>query len=86
MANLSVRGVAEKSLQRIKQLAKSRGVSVNRVITEMLDVEAGVAPATKRLATHHDLDELAGTWSAAEARTFKQAAAPFGEIDKELWR
>ena len=86
MANLSVRGVAEKSLQRIKQLAKSRGVSVNRVITEMLDAEAGVAPATKRLTTHHDLDKLAGTWSPAEARAFKEATASFGKIDKELWR
>ena len=86
MANLSVRGVAEKSLQRIKQAAKSRGVSVNRLITEMLDAEAGVASATKQLTTHHDLDKLAGTWSVAEARAFRQAAALFGKIDKELWR
>ena len=86
MANLSVRGVAEKSLQRIKQTAKRRGVSVNRLITDMLNSETGLAPAAKQLATHHDLDKLAGTWNAAEVRAFDKATASFGQIDKGLWR
>ena len=86
MANLSVRGVAEKSLQRIKQTAKRRGVSVNRLIADMLNAETGLAPVAKALATHHDLDKLAGTWNAAEARAFDEATASFGQIDKGLWR
>ena len=86
MANLSVRGVAEKSLQRIKQAARRRGVSVNRLITDMLNAETGLAPAAKPFAMHHDLDKLAGTWNAAEARAFEAATASFGQIDKELWR
>ena len=56
MANLSVRGVAEESLLRIKQTAKRRGLSVNRLITDMLNAEAGLAPAAKPFAIHHDLD------------------------------
>lgn len=86
MANLSVRGVAEKSLQRIKQTAQRRGVSVNRLISDMLNAETGLAPVAKELATHHDLDKLAGTWSAAESRAFEKATASFGQIDKGLWR
>jgi hypothetical protein len=86
MANLSVRGVAEKSLQRIKQTARRRGVSVNRLITDMLNAETGLAPAAKPLATHHELDKLAGTWNAAEARAFEKSTASFRQIDKELWR
>ena len=86
MANLSVRGVAEKSLQRIKQTAKRRGVSVNRLINDMLNAEAGLAPAAKQPAIHQDLDKLAGTWSAAEARAFDKATASFGQIDEGLWR
>ena len=86
MANLSVRGVGEKSLQRIKQTAKRRGVSVNRLITDMLNSETGVAPAAKRFTMHHDLDKLAGTWNAAEARAFEEVTASFGQIDEGLWR
>jgi hypothetical protein len=86
MANLSVRGVAEKSLQRIKQTAKRRGVSVNRLVTDMLNSEAGLAPAAKPVTKHHDLDKLAGTWNAAEARAFEQATASFSKIDQGLWR
>lgn len=86
MANLSVRGVAERSLQRIKQTAKRRGVSVNRLITDLLNSEAGLAPAAKKPAVYHDLDNLAGTWSAAEARAFDGTIAWFGKIDEALWR
>ena len=86
MANLSVRGVAEKSLQRIKQTAKRRGVSVNRMIADMLNAETGLAPAPKPSALHHDLDQLAGTWDAAQARAFDEATASFGQVDKGLWR
>jgi hypothetical protein len=86
MANLSVRGVAEKSLQRIKQAAKRRGVSVNRLITDMLNAETGLASAANRFTRHDDLDKLAGTWNAAEARAFEEATASFGQIDEGLWR
>ena len=86
MANLSVRGVAEKSLQRLKQTAKRRGVSVNRLITDMLNAQTGSTPVATELAVHHDLDKLAGTWNAAEARAFEEATASFGQIDKGLWR
>lgn len=86
MANLCVRGVAEKSLQRLKQNARRQGVSVNRLITGMLNSDTDFAPAAKPLAVHHDLDRLAGTWSAAEASAFDKTTASFGQIDKDLWR
>ncbi len=86
MANLSVRGVAEKSLQRIKQTARRRGISVNRLITDILNSETGLAAATKEATVFDDLDKLAGTWSAAEARAFDETLASFRQIDEELWR
>lgn len=86
MANLSVRGVAEKSLQRLKQDAKRQGISVNRLIAGMLNGETGAAPAAKSPAAQHDLDKLAGTWSAAEARAFGKATASFEQVDEALWR
>ena len=35
---------------------------------------------------HHDLDHLAGSWSAKEAEEFKENTLFFEQIDKELWK
>ncbi len=34
---------------------------------------------------HHELDELAGTWSQKEAAKFQKNTADFEKIDKDLW-
>jgi hypothetical protein len=33
-----------------------------------------------------DLDELAGTWSAAQASAFERDTAAFSEVDPALWK
>jgi hypothetical protein len=35
---------------------------------------------------HDDLDRLAGTWSAQEAREFEDATVKFAQVDEDLWR
>jgi hypothetical protein len=84
MANLSVRGVGEQSLLKLKQTAKRRGISLNRLITDMLNGEAG--GGGNKAVDHADLDHLAGTWHAGDAREFERATATFGQVDEELWR
>jgi lipocalin len=86
MANLSVRGVEEQSLRRLKQAAKRQGVSVNRLIADMLNAGTVSAPAAAKSVLHDDLDKLAGTWSAREAREFERTTASFEQIDEALWR
>ena len=85
MANISIRGVDEQSLRRLKQTARKRGISLNRLISEMLngtaDRRAGTSPIE-----FSDLDALAGSWTAAEGREFEKATAIFGQIDARLWR
>jgi hypothetical protein len=85
MANLSVRGVEEQSLRKLKQTAKRRGMSLNRLITEMLNAAGGDSSATKAVE-HADLDKLAGTWDARDAREFERGTATFGQVDEDLWR
>ncbi len=84
MANISVRGVDEKALRRLKQAASRRGVSLNRLIADLLNGTEGGKPAVP--AEHADLDALAGTWTAADAREFERATANFGHVDEDLWR
>lgn len=86
MHNLSVRGIEEASLRRLKQMAKRRGVSLNRLIADLLNTEGGNAPTRARSTAHDDLDQLAGTWSKRDAREFERAVASFEQIDEELWR
>lgn len=86
MRNISVRGIEDASLRRLKQTAKRRGVSLNRLIADMLNAEGGNGPTQGPLTAFDDLDKLAGTWSKQEAREFERAVVSFGQIDEELWR
>jgi hypothetical protein len=40
----------------------------------------------RRRRVYHDLDALAGTWTAEEASEFLKALADFEQVDQELWR
>ena len=80
MPNLSLRGVDEPTLARIKASAKRRKVSVNRLIVETLRAQFGGGEKG-----FDDLDELAGKWTPAQAQAFDAAVAPFGEIESALW-
>ncbi len=80
MANISLRGLDDPTLSRIKTNARRRKVSVNRLIVETL--REHYSAATRQF---DDLDALAGSWSKAESAAFESAVAPFSEIDAALW-
>ena len=80
MANLSLRGLDDTTLSRLRSRARRRGISVNRLIVETLQQQ--YSPSAR---TFDDLDALAGTWTKAEADAFASAVAPFAEIEPGLW-
>ena len=86
IANFSLRGVDDATTSRLKAEASRQGMSVNafllRLIRQQLDLSAPRAAPRQ----YHDLDHLAGTWSAAEASALLHAVADFNAIDPELWR
>lgn len=86
MANISLRGIDEDTAARLKEEAKRRRVSVNALILSLIrsGVEAGSRMRRRHL--YHDLDALAGTWTAEEASEFLKAVADFEKVDQELWR
>jgi hypothetical protein len=57
MANITVRGVEEKALQKLKETARRRGISLNGLITEMLNECNG----QKRSVTPVEHDDLDGS-------------------------
>ena len=80
MSNISLRGLDDATLLRIKSNARRRGISVNRLIVESLQKQYATGDRA-----FDDLDALVGAWSGKEAAQFAAASAPFGEIDPGLW-
>jgi hypothetical protein len=67
----------------LKDRAKKQHISVNLLILKL--VEEGIGYRRKTKKTYHDLDYLAGTWTAQQAEDFTKATEHFEKIDKELW-
>jgi len=70
MATLSVRGLDDKTAKTLKDHARRSGKSVNLLVVDLIRKGLGLSVAAARVTAHTDLDHLAGTWSAKEAREF----------------
>ena len=84
MTTMTLRGIDETLSQHLKELARQEGISLNALVLRLVRSAAGVDKKT-RTALHHDLDGLAGTWSAEDEEAFRSAVKPLESIDKELW-
>lgn len=69
----------------IRQRAKKKGVSVNKVVISLLQEHLGESEK-RPVRRYHDLDELAGSWNKQEAEAFEQALAEQRAIDPEMWK
>src|SRR5207247_9357048 len=70
---------------KIRRRAKQRGLSLNGAVISVL-AEALDARGSAGGPPYHDLDDLAGSWSAEEAAGFDRALAALRGIDAELWK
>ena len=66
---------------KIRRRAKQRGLSLNGAV---ISAEALDARGSAGGPPYHDLDDLAGSWSAEEAAGFDRALAALRGIDAEL--
>jgi len=82
---LTIRGVDDQLRRALQVEARARGLSLNRCIVDLLRQATGLAARSASPATYDDLDELAGTWTAAEAAEFGQRIAEQRAIDTDLW-
>jgi hypothetical protein len=86
MATMSVRGVDEKVLSRLKIQAEQEGSSVNSLVVRLLHDNNSSKRKPRTLQKYDDLDALAGTWNSQQARAFDRNTAPFSEVDPALWK
>lgn len=86
MPTLIVRDIEDRLHQRLKREARRRRLSVNTLTKELLAQGVQHAGQPDQEGRYTDLDDLAGTWSAADERRFKQAIKPLSEVEPDLWR
>jgi hypothetical protein len=84
MATMSIRGLDDRALARLKSQAEQEGSSLNSLVLRLLQ-GAGTSIEPGALKKFDDLDALAGTWDEEEARAFARNTAAFAEVDAALW-
>ena len=85
MKAVTLRNLPPKLDRTIRERAKKKGVSVNKVVIGLLQDYLGESEQ-KTVCRYHDLDELAGSWSEEEAEAFERALAKQRGVDLEMWR
>lgn len=70
----------------IQDEARRTNTSVEVVLERLIQRGLAAERQEARAQRYHDLDRLAGTWSADEADAFRAATADFEQIDPALWR
>ncbi|MBI5625943.1 MAG: hypothetical protein HY935_01895 [Nitrosomonadales bacterium] len=85
MATMSIRGLDDKALTRLKNQAAQEGSSLNSLVLRLLQ-DTGTPVQLNALKKFDDLDTLAGTWSTKDAQAFERNTAAFAEVDAALWK
>ena len=79
-SNFNLRDIPPDLILLLKREAKRLHTSINTLVLKIIERELGF---TCEKHTHHDLDHLAGSWSTAEEKTFKENTQFFEQIEKK---
>ena len=83
MKTMTIRNVSTELAAALDAERRRRGLSLNRTVLALMQEALGVA-RDRRVS--NGLRRQAGSWSDEEFQRFKQAVAPFGEVDADLWK
>ena len=87
MKAVTLRNLPPHIAKAIRQEANRKGMSLNKAIIGMLDNRLGSREKkSSRQPSHHDLDDLAGSWSKEESAEFDQSLVAQRTIDPDLWK
>jgi len=86
MKSMSVRGLDPELEEKLKQVAREKGKSVNQVVIEAMKKQFGLVKERKFTKIYHDLDHLFGRWSQEEFDHIQEKIESGRKIDEELWR
>ena len=84
MKSITVRGIDDEMGRRLRRKADETGDSINATILKLLRKTLDLSTEVP-FPEHHDMDDLAGTWTAEERAEFEEFQKGFGRIDEDLW-
>ena len=85
MKAITLRNLPDAVSRLIRRKAATEGISLNRAVIQVLEERLGLSHPLPE-PRHHELDELAGSWSDTEAQAFDHALAAQRAIDLDLWK
>lgn len=86
MKAITIRGIDSSVSEKLKQVAKNEGKSVNQFVLDMIKQTVGMQKKKKFTQEHKDLDHLFGKWSPAEFEKIQGYIDSRRKIDPELWQ
>ena len=84
MRTLTIRGVPEEAIAKLKAEAAEHHCSMNKWIVRLLENRFSLRPARKR--RHTDLDGLFGSMPQESFAAVEKASRAARHIDAELWQ
>jgi hypothetical protein len=86
MRQLTVRGFDEELSRSLRQLARTRGISLNRAALLLLRRGAGLEEETGGPdVVGSALDQFIGSWAEEQAEELLEAVTACEQIDEEFW-
>jgi hypothetical protein len=86
MTVLSIHGLDDQAIAVLKQRAARENATVDMLVVRLIEQGLGLRPNGSLPKRHHDLDALAGSWTADDMQAFDRATAPFSSVDSGLWQ
>jgi hypothetical protein len=87
MKAVTLRSLPPNIVEAIRKEANRKRLSINKAVISLLENRVGMREKKKsRQIRHHDLDDLAGSWSKKEAAEFDKTLAAQRVIDPDLWK
>ena len=81
---ITLRNLPAAVARAVRERAARYDVSLNRSVIQLLEAAVG-ASHSPAVEVHHDLDNVIGSWTAAQARAAERALAEQRRIDPEMW-
>jgi hypothetical protein len=82
---VTIRSLGSSLRAALDREAERRGQSLNKTVLALLSERLGLADESAAVE-YDDLDELAGTWTKADAGRFEDAVRAQRQVDAKLWR
>ena len=84
MKSITIHNLDDMLEKKIKEKAKSQGLSLNKTIKKLLERSLGI-DRRKRNDHREDFIDLFGTWSQEDFDEFDNAISDFKKIDPRDW-